>query len=338
MRPGTTRRWTPHDATVQWSAARVRHVRQDRFMGFLKRLLASTAAAPDAPARSAVTDGLNAASEASATAQRRARRSAPTPGRGRELLAAARVAHDRAEQTMSRSPQTTDRLERGYLAAAQALTAEGDKEQLSAAWLGVAVVRRYVKGRRGDTLDAFEEALSAAPEDDRVWEAYLDYVTYGVTAADLLAIVARMSEPVRTRHLSGIVTVSRGFDRWGTMAPLEREEFTVRLPLLLAELGDDANLGALLSEQGLRERRDGSHAVARDLMRRAVATGYAPLACVDRLTLDLIQLGEYGEAAAILTAALQRPIPSDSLRGRMVKRLAKCTRNAGAAVAPGGPR
>ena len=137
-------------------------------MGFLKRLLASTAAAPDAPARAAETDGLNAASEASATAQRRARHSAPTPGRGRELLAAARAAHDRAEQTMSRSPQTTDRLEGAYLAAAQALTAEGDKEQLSAAWLGVAVVRRYVKGRRGDTLDAFEEALSAASENDRV--------------------------------------------------------------------------------------------------------------------------------------------------------------------------
>lgn len=59
-------------------------------------------------------------------------------------------------------------------------------------------------------------------------------------------------------------------------------------------------------------------------MRQAIATGHPTAACVDRLTIDLVKLGEKAEAATILREALALPIPSDSLRSRMTKRLARC--------------
>lgn len=73
------------------------------------------------------------------------------------------------------------------------------------------------------------------------------------------------------------------------------------------------------------EYRNGSHSRAHQLMRRAVATGHPSPACVDRLTINLVKLGEKNEAATILRDALTRPIPSDSMRARMTKRLARCT-------------
>ena len=100
-------------------------------------------------------------------------------------------------------------------------------------------------------------------------------------------------------------------------------------PGLLEALDDRPSLGALLSANALHEHRHGSHADAHQLMRRAVATGYPSPACVDRLTIDLVKLGDKAEAAAILRDALARPVPSDSMRGRMTKRLARC-----AAAAP----
>lgn len=247
---------------------------------------------------------------------------------GTQLLAAADAAYELAEQEFDRSPETREELEHAYLAAAQALDAEGHPQR-AYAWLGLATVRRYQKGRRDDALAAFDASLTAAPDNIEVWDAYLDYITYAISAAALLAIVERMPAPIRAQKLPDVVAVSQGIDRWGTMSLDDQRRFTEAVPGLLEALDDRPSLGALLSTNALHEHRRGSHTEAHQLMRRAVATGYPSPACVDRLTIDLVKLGDKAEAAVILRDALARPVASDSMRGRMTKRLARC-----AAAAP----
>ncbi|WP_232661913.1 TerD family protein [Pseudonocardia sp. TRM90224] len=254
---------------------------------------------------------------------------AAVDGTGAELLSAARAAHDDAEREFDRSLETRARLEEMYLRAVRALEAENDAA-LGVAWLGLATVRRYQKGRRDDALEAFDAALVASPDDGDVWDAYLDYITYAVSAVALLGIVERMPASVRVEKLWLVIGVGRGADRWGTMSVEDQKMFSAQLPGLLKRLGDRPSLGALLSENALRVYRDGSHDDAWTLMRQAVATGHASPACVDRLTIDLVKQGEKAEAGGILRDALLRPIASDSLRARMTKRLARCAGPAGA--------
>ena len=248
---------------------------------------------------------------------------AATGRTGTQLLGSAVSAHDDAEREFDRSPETRAELEQMYLLAAHALQEEKHPD-LGAAWLGLATVRRYQKGRRDDALAAFDAALAAAPNSADVWDAYLDYITYAVSAAALTGIVERMPATIRVRKLSQIVSVGRGTDRWGTMSSEDQKSFSAELPQVLEGLGDQRSLGALLSENALREYRDGSHDEARTMMRRAVATGHPSPACVDRLSIDLVKQGEKAEAAVILQDVLQRPIPSDSLRLKLTKRLARC--------------
>jgi len=260
------------------------------------------------------------------TPPRRTSSSAATPRSdltGIQLLEAATTAHAHAEQEFDRSPETREDLEHAYLAAAHALGAESHPDR-AVAWLGVATVRRYQKGRRADTLTAFE-ALTADPDRIPVWDAYFDYITYAVSAAALLAIVERMPAPIRARNLSAVMAVAHGTDRWGTMSPDDQQQFRTALPGLLDALDDRPSLGALLSADAMHEYRHGSHPEAHRLMRGAIATGHPTPACVDRLTIDLVKLGEKAEAASILRDALTRPVPSDSTRNRMAKRLARCT-------------
>ena len=189
-----------------------------------------------------------------------------------------------------------------------------DHPKRASAWLGLATVRRYQKGRRDDALEAFDAALTAGPASAEVWDAYLDYITYAVSAAALLAIVERMPAPIRIRKLPAIEAVGRGTDRWGTMSLDDQHRFTNALPALLIALDDRPSLGSLLSTNALDDHRNGSPARAHQLMRRAVATGHPSPACVDRLTIELVKLGEKIDAVTILHDALTRPIPSDSLR------------------------
>lgn len=65
---------------------------------------------------------------------------------GPQLLDAASTAHEHAEQEFDRSPETREDLEHAYLSAARALESEGHPDR-ARAWLGVATVRRYQKGR-----------------------------------------------------------------------------------------------------------------------------------------------------------------------------------------------
>lgn len=236
---------------------------------------------------------------------------------GEQLLEAATADYAYAEQEFDRSPETREGIEHAYLAAARALEAEGHPDRATA-WLGVATVRRYQKGRRDDALAAFDAALTAGPDDTAVWDAYLDYITYAVSAASLLAVVERMPAPVRVRKFTAVVAVAHGTDRWGTMSPDDQQRFRTALPSLLEALDDRPILGALLSADALHEYRHGSHPEAHRLMHCAVATGHPSPACVDRLTIDLVKRGEKSEAAAILRDALSRPIPSDSVRNRMI--------------------
>lgn len=134
-----------------------------------------------------------------------------------------------------------------------------------------------------------------------------------------------MPAPIRARKLPTIVAVGRGTDRWGTMSLDDQQRFTDALPALLMALDDRPGLGSLLSTNALDEHRNGSHARAHQLMRRAVATGHPSPACVDRLTIDLVKVGKKTDSVAILRDALTRPIPSDSMRSRMSKRLTRCS-------------
>ena len=242
---------------------------------------------------------------------------------GAQLLEAADAAYARAEQEFDRSPDTRATLEHAYLTAAQALDGEGHPRR-AAAWLGVATIRRYQKGRREDALAAFDAALTAAPDSIEIWDAYLDYITYAVSAAALLAIVERMPASIRVQQLPAVVAVGRGTDRWGTMPVEEQRLFTEALPELLEALDDRPSLGALLSTEALNEYRNGSHTQAHELMLRAVATGHSSPACVDRLTIELVKRGNKAQAAMILRDALTRPVPSDSMRLRMIKRMTRC--------------
>ena len=101
----------------------------------------------------------------------------------------------------------------------------------------------------------------------------------------------------------------------------DQQRFTDALDELLTALDDRPSLASLLSTNALDEHRNGSHARAHQLMHRAVATAHPSPACLDRLTIDLVKLGEKIDAATILRDALTRPIPSDSMR----KRLARCS-------------
>jgi tetratricopeptide (TPR) repeat protein len=242
---------------------------------------------------------------------------------GTQLLEAADTAHALAEQEFDRSPETRAELEHTYLGAAQALDYEGHPNRASA-WLGLATVRRYQKGRRDDTLAAYDAALTAAPDSIEVWNAYLDYITYAVSLDALLTIVERMPAQVRVQQLPGIMAVGQGTDRWGTMPSQDQRRFAEALPKLLQKLDDRPSLGTLLSTTALDEYRNGSHSDAHELMLRAVATGHPGPACVDRLTINLVKRGEKARAAAILRDSLTRPVPSDSMRLRMTKRLTRC--------------
>ena len=241
-------------------------------------------------------------------------RQAPTGARGLtgvQLLEAADLAYSKAEQEFDRSLETRETLEHAYLAATQALDAE-QHPQRARAWLGLATIRRYQKGRRDDALAAYDEALAAAPEDIEVWDAYLDYITYAVSAAALLAIVERMPAPIRAQKLPHVIAVGQGADRWGTMSSDDQRRFTETLPALLEALDDRPSLGALLSTTALHEHRNGSHAEALQLMRRAAATGFPSPACVDRLTIELVKLGKKAEAAR--SSAMPSPAPSRRTR------------------------
>lgn len=74
----------------------------------------------------------------------------------------------------------------------------------------------------------------------------------------------------------------------GTMSSDDQQQFRTALPGLLEALDDRSGLGALLSADAIHEYRHGSHTDAHRLMRCAVATGHPSRACVDRLTIDLV--------------------------------------------------
>jgi hypothetical protein len=252
----------------------------------------------------------------------------PPAGDPQQLLRNAQRAHQRAEESMDREPATRARLENLYLQAASATQAARHPAEADA-WLGLADVRRYQKGRRDDTLAAFNAALSAAPERDDVWEEYLSYVTYGISAPLLLEVTAAMPPRIRAGRIGMLLSVAEQRDRWGTMPVEEGKAYRCRLPDLLRQLHDDESLGACLSVFGLREEREGSHADAVAILAEAAATGHATAAAIDRLTVHLVKAEQWSKARTVLHAALAVPIASDTMRERLSRRLARCERQLG---------
>ncbi|OHV61338.1 TerD family protein [Pseudofrankia sp. BMG5.36] len=245
------------------------------------------------------------------------------PSAGPELLDRARRRHARAEDEYDRSPETKAVLEAMFADAAEALAAGHHPDEVEA-WFGLAQVRRYQKGRRDDTLAAFDRALAASPEHRGVWDAYLEYVTYSISVDSLLALTERLPSALRPEYLHWLVSVADGRDRWGGMPAADGARYRVELLGLLTRLGDQESLGWFLSETGLTEERTGSHTRAVDILRDAMRTGYPSVKAVDRLTIRLVKDGEWDEAAQALTAVLAKPITSDSTREKLTKRLARC--------------
>jgi hypothetical protein len=139
--------------------------------------------------------------------------------------------------------------------------------------------------------------------------------------------MSAMPQPIRASRLHLLLSVAERHDRWGTMPPADGQEFLEQLPGKLRELGDFESLGAYLSHVGVHTEKDGSHAQALTLLREAVATGHPTPAAVDRLTVHLVKDEQWAEAAAALELALRQPIPSDTLRERLTRRLGRCRRN-----------
>ena len=102
---------------------------------------------------------------------------------GTQLREAADASHSIAEQEFDRSLETREALEHAYLAAAQALDGEQHPRRAHA-WLGLATVGRYQKGRRDDALAAYDEALAAAPEDRAAHPTGQDRHTLGARHRD----------------------------------------------------------------------------------------------------------------------------------------------------------
>ncbi|WP_322749688.1 MULTISPECIES: hypothetical protein [unclassified Frankia] len=98
------------------------------------------------------------------------------------------------------------------------MTAAGHPDEADA-WFGLAQARRYQKGRRDDTLAAFERALDAALGRTDVWDAYLEYATYGITVDGLLMLTERIPPGVQADYLDRLLSVADGRDRWGGMPP-----------------------------------------------------------------------------------------------------------------------
>lgn len=245
------------------------------------------------------------------------------PATAAALLTQAQRAHTRAEDSRDHDPRTLARIETSYSQAAAALHVCGSPAELDA-WLGLAAVRRYQKGRRPDTLDAFGRALAFNPFSGAAWDAYLDYFTYAPTAEDLLGAVAGMPPAIRAGRIEWLLAVARQSDRWGTMASAEAAQFLAGLPGELRRLGDPASLGIVLSQDGIRTEREGSLPVALAVLREAASTGHPTPVAADRLTVHLVKAGAWAEAAAVLETALARPIASDTLRERMSRRLTRC--------------
>jgi tetratricopeptide (TPR) repeat protein len=227
------------------------------------------------------------------------------------------------EDEYDRSPETKAVLEAMFAEAAEALAAARHPAEV-AAWLGLAQSCRYQKGRRDDTLAAFDKALAADPEHAAVWDAYLEYVTYGIHVNDLLALTERIPASLRAGQLDRLLAVADGRDRWGGMPADDGARYRTEVPALLERSGDDASLGRFLSDAGLMEERHGSHAEAVRILRAAVRTGHPSVKAVDRLSVRLVKDGEWNEAARALELALGQPIPSDSTREKLTKRLARC--------------
>ena len=139
---------------------------------------------------------------------------------------------------------------------------------------------------------------------DNVWDAYLNYVTYGISAQFLLDITAAMPPRIRAARIGMLLSVAEQHDRWGTMPVEEGKTYLSRLPDLLRQLGDDESLGGCLSVLGLREEREGSHAEAVAILAEAAATGHATPAAVDRLTVHLVKAEQWAKARTALAAAL----------------------------------
>jgi len=252
----------------------------------------------------------------------------PDPVAAAALLTRAQRAHTRAEEVYDREPATRALLETLYLQAAAALHGCSDPAEIDA-WLGLADVRRYQKGRRADTLDAYGRALAFDPFSAAAWDAYLNYFTYAPTARDLLAAVAGMPPVILAGRIEWLLSVAERRDRWGTMAAEEGEAFLTALPEQLQRQGDMPSLGLVLSRTGLRIEREGSHAVAIAVLAKAAATGHPTATAADRLTVHLVKAGAWADAAAVLEAALGRPIASDRMRERLTRRLARCRRQVG---------
>ncbi len=247
---------------------------------------------------------------------------------GPMLLDRARQRYERAEQDYDRSPETKAELEAMFAEAAEALAAAGHPDEVEA-WFGLAQARRYQKGRRADTLDAFDRAIAAEIQHDPVWDAYLEYVTYGINVQGLLTLTERIPPVVRPRYVSRLLSVADGRDRWGGMPATDGARYRAELPMLLTRLGDQESLGLLLSENGLAEERNGSHARALQILRDAVRTGHPSVKAVDRLSTRLVKDGQWEEATQTLSLALSRPIASDSMREKLTKRLARCHKQVG---------
>ncbi len=252
----------------------------------------------------------------------------PPAGDPQALLSKAQRAHQRAEESMDREPATRARLENLYLQAASACRATRHSAEADA-WLGLADVRRYQKGRREDTLAAFNAALAAAPDRDDVWDEYLNYVTYGISAQFLLDITAAMPPRIRAARIGMLLSVAEQHDRWGTMPVEEGKTYLSRLPDLLRQLGDDESLGGCLSVLGLREEREGSHAEAVAILAEAAATGHATTGRDRPADRPSGEGRAVGESPNRLAAALAQPIPSDTMRERLSRRLARCERQLG---------
>jgi hypothetical protein len=244
-----------------------------------------------------------------------------------ELLARHLARQRRAVARQGAGRGTLAAREEQFLEATRALAVAGSP-QLAAGWHGVAQCRRYQKGRRPDTLDAFHCAFAADPQYALAWDDYLEYRTYGAFAADLTELLRRLPVELRWKRVPRLVAAARRTDVWGNVTPDHGALFLAGLTDDLRRVGDDRSLGWWLSDRGVDEKRNGSHARAVEILREAVATGHPSPQAVDRLTVHLTQREQWLEAAAALWRGLElgQPIPSDTLRQRLEARLRPCER------------
>lgn len=245
--------------------------------------------------------------------------------RSRGELAELERLREQVEADYDRPANAWPRLERQFRDLAARLDRARDP-YAGAAWIGLARSTRYQKGRRHDVLAAYTEGLRRNPSQVDGWCELLDYIAWAPEVGTLMHVLQSAPAEVRPHLVPSLLSISRGTDRGGRMSPTEGEQLRASMLAAAEETRDRGCLAVLYTDLGKQAAKVKDDEASFEWWRRALGAGCTEPQVVDRVSVRLVQHGDFQGAAAALRSSLARNDLAKTVRERMEKRLARCER------------